>query len=217
MGIRQAIQQARLYGILDLGYVAWEQALPMAQLMLEGGVQVLQLRGKGCSVALLQSLGKAVVPLCRDHGVPFIINDYPDLVGVTGADGVHLGQDDLSVAGARALLGPGAVIGKSTHSLAQVRAAREEAPDYIGFGPLFSTATKPDYVPIGLEDIAEAHQLISCPIFCIGGIKLENLPNILAAGAQRVVVVSGILQAPDVKAYCDELRNTLRTPRQVAD
>lgn len=217
MGVRQAIREARLYGILDLGYVAWERALPMARLMLEGGVQVMQLRGKGCSVALLQSLGKALVPLCHDHGVPFIINDYPDLVGAIGADGVHLGQEDLSVEGARALLGPGAIIGKSTHSLAQVRAAREEAPDYIGFGPLFSTATKPEYVPIGLEDIAEAHQLISCPIFCIGGIKLENLPGILTAGARRVVVVSGILQAPDVKAYCGELLNTLPTLPQVLE
>ena len=140
-----------------------------------------------------------------------MINDYPDLVVETGADGVHIGQDDMSVAEARALLGPGAIIGKSTHSLAQVRGAREEAPDYIGFGPLFSTATKPDYIPIGLADIAEAHQLISCPIFCIGGIKLENLPGIVAAGARRVVVVSGILQASDVQAYCGKLLSTLPT------
>ncbi len=217
MGVRQAIGEARLYGILDLGYVKPEQAVTMAARVLAGGVGILQLRGKGLPKDLLCSLGQEVSPLCRDRGVPFVINDYPDLVAANGADGVHIGQDDMSVAEARALLGPEAIIGKSTHSLDQVRAASAEAPDYIGFGPLFSTATKPDYAPIGLEDITEAHRLINCPIFCIGGIKRENLAGIVAAGARRAVVVSGILQAPDVEAYCRDLLCILPARPQAAD
>ena len=88
-------------------------------------------------------------------------------------------------------------------------AAADEQVDYIGFGPLYATGTKPDYMPIGLADIAEAHRKLSLPIFCIGGIKLGNLPEVLAAGARRVVIVSGILQAPEIAAHCREIRAML--------
>lgn len=205
MGVKDALLQARLYGILDLGYVEPAKAVAMAGRMLAGGVQVLQLRGKERPLDLLQELGQAVAPLCRKAGVPFLINDYPELVGPTGADGVHIGQDDMSVLKARTIAGAEALVGKSTHSLEQVRQTRLEEPDYIGFGPLFATATKPDYVPIGMNEIATAHTLIPCPIFCIGGIKRENLAAVLASGARRAVVVSGILQAADVAAYCRDL------------
>ncbi|CAN5653766.1 thiamine phosphate synthase [soil metagenome] len=205
MGVRQAVQEARLYGILDLGYVEAGQAVAMAKRMLEGGVQILQLRGKGRPIDLLAELGKEVAPLCREAGVPFLINDFPELVQPTGADGVHIGQDDMSVPKARMMAGSGAIVGKSTHSLEQVRQTLLEGPDYIGFGPLFATATKPDYVPIGMAEITTAHTLIPCPIFCIGGIKRDNLAAVLTAGATRVVVVSGILQALAVEGYCRDL------------
>ena len=105
---------------------------------------------------------------------------------------------------ARRLAGPGALVGKSTHSVEQALATSAEKPDYIGFGPLFATPTKPDYRPIGLADIHEVHRRLEIPIFCIGGIKLENLPTVLASGARRCVIVSGILQADDVSGYCRE-------------
>ncbi len=142
---------------------------------------------------------------------PFILNDHPELVLESEADGAHVGQDDTSVAEARKLAGEHAIIGKSTHSLAQAVAAQEERPDYIGFGPLFATPTKPDYAPIGLQDIRAVHQLVALPIFCIGGIKRENLPGVVAAGARRVVIVSGILQATDPQAYCEDCRHVLAT------
>jgi thiamine-phosphate pyrophosphorylase len=107
-------------------------------------------------------------------------------------------------------VGAGKLVGLSTHSPAQARAAFAQKPDYIGFGPLFSTPTKPDYSPIGIADIAEVHRDALLPIFCIGGIKRENLPQILAAGAQRVVIVSGILQADGIPAYCAECLRFLR-------
>jgi thiamine-phosphate pyrophosphorylase len=199
-----------LYGILDLGYVEPAKAVETTRAMLAGGVQILQLRAKKLPPAEILPLAQNLAPLCRAAGVPFILNDHPELVAPSGADGVHVGQDDQSVAEARRLAGPGKLVGLSTHSPAQARAAFEQKPDYIGFGPLFSTPTKPDYTPIGTADIAEVHRNAPLPIFCIGGIKLENLPQILATGAQRVVIVSGILQASDISAYCLESLRLLR-------
>lgn len=199
-----------LYGILDLGYVEPAKAVETTRAMLAGGVQILQLRAKKLPPAEILPLAQNLAPLCRAAGVPFILNDHPELVAPSGADGVHVGQDDQSVAEARRLAGPGKLVGLSTHSPAQARAAFEQKPDYIGFGPLFSTPTKPDYTPIGTADIAEIHRDAPLPIFCIGGIKLENLPQILATGAQRVVIVSGILQASDISTYCLESLRLMR-------
>ncbi|MEN9469230.1 MAG: thiamine phosphate synthase [Verrucomicrobiota bacterium] len=199
-----------LYGILDLGYVEPSRALEVTRAMLAGGVQILQLRAKKIPPAEILQLAQILASVCRAAGVPFILNDHPELVGPSGADGVHVGQDDQSVAEARRLAGPGKLVGLSTHSPAQARDAFEQKPDYIGFGPLFSTPTKPDYTPIGTADIADIHRDAPLPIFCIGGIKLENLPQILATGAQRVVIVSGILQASDISTYCLESLRLLR-------
>ena len=196
------LSDCRLYGILDLGYVSAGEAVSMARRMLDGGIGVLQLRAKKLSPAAIRALAEEILPVCRGFKVPFLLNDHPDLVPLTGADGVHVGQDDLPVPRVREIVGPGAIIGLSTHSPGQAAAAKEAGPDYIGFGPLFSTPTKPDYVPVGLGGIREARARAGLPVFCIGGIKLENLPAVLDAGASGVVIVSGILQAADVSDYC---------------
>lgn len=197
-------ESIKLYGILDLAYVTEAQAEEVTARMLEGGVGILQLRAKAWTESRIAKLAEKIQPLCERAGIPFILNDFPQLVSQVGADGAHVGQDDLSVAEARRLAGAGKLIGKSTHSLGQAMASLEEKPDYIGFGPLFATATKPDYAPIGIEDIVEVHRRVALPIFCIGGIKLENLPRLVEAGAKRVVIVSGILQAADIAGYCRE-------------
>jgi thiamine-phosphate pyrophosphorylase len=106
-------------------------------------------------------------------------------------------------------MGPDKIVGLSTHSLLQAESALREKPDYIGFGPLFSTPTKPDYISIGTSRIGEVHRLVPLPIYCIGGIKLENLPEVLAAGAQRVAIVSGILNAEKIADYCSTCRAAL--------
>jgi len=197
-------ESIKLYGILDLGYVTEAAAEDVTVRMLDGGVGLLQLRAKGWTEDQIARLAEKIQPLCAKAEIPFILNDFPQLVPMVGADGAHVGQEDLSVAEARQLAGEGKLVGKSTHSLAQAEAAIGEAPDYIGFGPLFATATKPDYVPIGVDDLAEVHRRVNLPIFCIGGIKLDNLPRLVAAGATRVVIVSGILQAADISSYCRE-------------
>jgi thiamine-phosphate pyrophosphorylase len=202
---------ALLYGILDLGYVDPAHSMETAEAMLAGGVGILQLRAKKLAAAEIFSLARQVAPLCRKAGVPFVINDHHELVEPSGADGVHVGQDDMTVAEARRLAGTGKLVGLSTHSPSQAKAAFAQRPDYIGFGPLFATPTKPDYQPIGTADIAEVHRDAPLPIFCIGGIKRENLASVLATGARRVVIVSGILQAPDIPAYCRDCLSLLHT------
>jgi thiamine-phosphate pyrophosphorylase len=202
------LSECRLYGILDTGYVEQERLVPILLALIEGGIDILQLRAKRNSQEEILAMAREVAPICRAAGVPFILNDYPELVQETGANGAHVGQDDLSVAEARCLAGPGKIIGKSTHSPEQASAAALEHPDYLGFGPLFATPTKPDYTPIGTEDIRSVHAKLELPIFCIGGIKLSNLSAVISSGARRVVIVSDLLQARDPEkqtAACKEL------------
>jgi thiamine-phosphate pyrophosphorylase len=195
-----ALARARLYAILDLGYVAAERAEAVAKNLIRGGADLIQLRGKNQDQSELIRLAKELHRLTSAAGVPLIINDHPEIARDVALEGLHLGQDDLAIAAAREIVRRDCWIGKSTHSLAQATAAVAEGADYIGFGPLFATPTKPDYRPIGLGDIQRAHELVARPIFCIGGIKLENLPGVLAAGARRVVIVSGFLQSADITA-----------------
>ncbi|MEI8340722.1 MAG: thiamine phosphate synthase [Verrucomicrobiota bacterium] len=207
----KSLSECRLYGILDLGYVAAAEIERVTSQMIEGGVDLLQLRAKDHTEGQIQSLGERIIPIAEQAGVPLIINDFPELVPAIGAQGAHVGQDDRSVADARwragrALAGevPPVIVGKSTHSVEQAVAAEQEGADYIGFGPLYATPTKPGRPAIGLDDIRRVHELVKIPIFCIGGIQLKNLSSVLAAGARRVVIVSGILKSGDIPAYCRE-------------
>lgn len=203
------LESARLYGIVDLGYCAPVQVEAMTAALCEGGVDLLQLRAKKLTLPEIEKLARLMHPITREYGVPLIINDHLEIAASIGSEGVHVGQDDDAVAKARAVVGPGVFVGKSTHSLAQAVAAQEEKADYIGFGPLYATGTKPDYVPIGLQDITAVHQQVNLPIFCIGGVNEERLPEILSAGARRVVVVSAFLLAPDVQAYVQKIKSAL--------
>ena len=189
MSLIPSLQHARLYGIVDLGYVKPTAVAEMTRALAEGGVDLLQLRAKGSSPAEVESLARAMLPITRDLGVPLIINDHPNVAAAVGSDGVHVGQDDDSVAKARAIVGSSIFVGKSTHSLAQANAAQVEGADYIGFGPLYATGTKPDYTPIGLQDITQVHREVSLPIFCIGGVNAARAAEIISAGAGRITRV----------------------------
>jgi len=199
-----------------MGYVAWDRVEYVTEQLCLGGVDILQLRAKGRSEEEIEQLGERIFPLAESAGVPLIINDYPEMVPTIGAAGAHVGQDDREISDARWRAGrslagevPDPIIGKSTHSVAQAVAAEAEGADYIGFGPLFATPTKPGRPAIGMDDIRRVHELVKIPIFCIGGIKLENLASVIAAGATRAVVVSGILQAPEIAQYCREVKSAL--------
>ncbi len=200
---------ARLYGIVDLSYLSADTAPVAAERLLEGGVDILQIRAKQTDKSIVAALAEEIHALTAPLGVPLILNDHPDLLRDVPAEGAHVGQDDLTVAEARAGAGRPVIIGKSTHSIAQACAAAEEGADYLGFGPLFATPTKPGRPAIGLQDIAAVHELVSVPIFCIGGIKSGNLAQVRDAGARRVVIVSGWLEAEDIAFAVRSARSLL--------
>jgi thiamine-phosphate pyrophosphorylase len=207
----QKLQTTRLYAILDTGYSDPRRWPELAQQLIAGGVGAIQIRAKQSSAAEIQIWALTIQPFLQEAGVPLIINDHPEVAGFIGAEACHIGQDDLSVAEARERSG-GKIIGKSTHSLTQAVAAQAEGADYIGFGPIFPTLTKPDYQPIGMEDIAEMARRIHIPHFCIGGIKLEHVSGLKARGARRVVIVSGLLRSPNPEVYARDVIRELGEP-----
>jgi thiamine-phosphate pyrophosphorylase len=210
----QRLARARLYAIVDTGYVEPKRVLYVTEQLVLGGVDLIQLRAKKLPLAAISQLGnkmRAIIPSVDHHAsVLFILNDHPELVSEIGADGIHVGQDDLSVNAARAKAGAGVLVGKSTHSLNQALAAEKEGADYIGVGPIYATPTKPDYVPVGPALIGQVSSAVRVPQFCIGGINEVTLPEVLAAGARRVVIVSALLLSEDIPAYCRRVREKLQ-------
>ena len=212
----KSLTDARLYAILDLGYVVAADVMRVTDKLIEGGIDLLQLRAKGIAEEEVETLAAKIIRVTEPAGVPLIINDHPHLVPAIGAQGAHVGQEDFTVADARwragrALAGevPLPIIGCSTHSIAQAKTAAAEGADYIGFGPLFPTPTKPGRPAIGLADIRRVHEVVQIPIFCIGGVNLETLDEVLAAGARRVVIVSALLRAKDIAQFARAVRSGL--------
>ena len=199
----------RLYAIIDLNYVSAGQAPAILRKLIDGGIDAVQLRGKNRSVDELSALAGQLLEQTMAANIPFIVNDHAAVADRVRVQGVHVGQDDDSIAQVRRVVSRPVIVGKSTHSLSQAIAAELEGADYIGFGPLFATPTKPDYLPIGVDQIREVHRQVNIPIFCIGGIKVENLPQVIAAGAKRVVVVSGLLQSDNPAQYAQRAKRLL--------
>jgi thiamine-phosphate pyrophosphorylase len=204
-----SLPQCFLYGILDLGYVPSDVVATVTARLLQGGIDLLQLRAKGHSKTDIVSFAKAMLPLTKAAGVPLILNDYPDLLKEVDADGCHVGQEDFSVEEARELAERRCLVGKSTHTIRQALTAEEQGADYIGFVPLFPTGTKPTAKAVGLDDLQTLHHEVHLPIYCIGGVKLDNLQEVVQAGARRVCIVSDLLLAPDVADRTREVKAAL--------
>ena len=192
-----ALEHCFIYGIVDLGYVKPDAVTEMTKKLVRGGIDLLQLRAKGVPMDEVQRFAQVMVAITQPAGVPFILNDYPQLLVDVPAEGCHLGQEDGSIADARRVAGRPIIIGRSTHSIEQAITAEKEGADYIGYGPLFPTPTKPDAVAVGLSGLRKLHAQVRIPIFCIGGIKENNLRKVTEAGAERVCIVSDLLTAPD--------------------
>ena len=204
----RSLTDAFLYAIIDLGYVNAENAPAILEELIAGEIDIVQLRGKNRSLDELSALAEKLLTMSAN--IPLIANDHAEIAQRVEVQGVHVGQDDPTIEKVRAQIKRPIVVGKSTHSIEQAVAAEREGADYIGFGPIFSTPTKPDYSPIGLAQIREVYERVSIPIFCIGGIKFENLTQVIAAGAKRVVIVSGLLQANDIAGYARACKELLR-------
>jgi len=203
------LSDCRLYGILDLSYVDTADAARVTEAMIEGGVDLIQLRGKDCSLDELADLAGQLHEVTSRFATPLIVNDHAEIAAKVPVEGVHVGQSDDSVDVARKKTGRNVLVGKSTHNFEQALATQREGADYIGFGPIFATPTKPDYQPIGLKQIESVYRNVALPIFCIGGIKIDNLEQVIAAGARRVAIVSGLLKAPNIAEYARACKKLL--------
>jgi thiamine-phosphate pyrophosphorylase len=173
---------------------------------VEGGVDVVQLREKHLEARPLLARAALAVEVCRREGVPFIVNDRPDLARAAGADGVHVGQDDVPVRVAREILGPDAIVGLSTHGPGDLVGAADEDVDYISAGPVEPTPTKPGRPGTGLAYVTVASERSSVPVFVTGGVTPERIPALAAAGVRHFVVVRYLTEAADPRAAARALR-----------
>ena len=231
------LADCRLYAFVDTAYLHGRAPEIVAQQLCDGGADLIQLRAKKSSPDEIRAMAKAILPVTRRANVGLVINDYLEIAREVGADFCHLGQGDffdsgyknvselkkgragspsrplgcetsVGAMGHRAL--PEVRIGLSTHSPEQAKIALAAGPNYIAIGPVYATGTKPTAKPVTLEYVRWAAKNVTIPWFAIGGINLENLDDVLAAGAKRICVVSAILNAKDVTKACAEFRRRLK-------
>ena len=206
---RSRLSAARLYLVCDAREDRFLEAA------LRGGVDIVQLRLKDGDDEEIIFAGRRFARLCAAYGSLFILNDRPELVQAADADGVHVGQEDMAVGEARALVGPERLVGLSTHTRAQVDAsAGAEAPDYIGVGPVYETPTKPGRGAVGLELVRYASLHAPVPFFAIGGIDKHTVSDVVTAGATRVAVVRALVAAADPEDAARGLRRALAAERE---
>jgi thiamine-phosphate pyrophosphorylase len=188
-----------LYCITDQASALGRSDDDIARGLILGGADVLQYRAKKVSAREQLTTAIKLRALTQVKNVPFIVNDRIDLAVACGADGVHLGQDDLPVSAARLMVGQDLIVGISTHTLQQALRAEADGADYIGFGPIFSTQTKENNVPpVGVEALAQVMAQVRIPVVVIGGIKQDHLRSLASAGAHCIAVVTALTSAPDV-------------------
>ncbi|HEU4736732.1 MAG TPA: thiamine phosphate synthase [Solirubrobacterales bacterium] len=212
---RERLRTARLYLCCD-ARPHGEDPEPLVAAALRGGVDIVQLREKSLPRREIELSAQTFRRLCDTYSALFIVNDDPGLVRSCDADGVHVGQDDLAAREARALLGPDAIIGLSTHSEEQIAASAEAPIDYISVGPIWETPTKQGRPAVGLALISHAAANAPHPFFAIGGIDRSNATQVVEAGARRLCVVRAIREAEDPTTAAEELRGAFASTGEVA-
>lgn len=202
---------ARLYLVTDQSLSKGRTTTSVVESALKGGVDMVQLREYAMSDWEMLKVAREVRLLTKRHNALFIINNRPDIAKITGADGVHLGQDDLPVEEARKILGLGKIVGVSTHEIDQAHKALLDGADYIGVGPVYPTHTKKNVVPpVTLEYVKQVRAWKQAPpFFAIGGINHLNAPAVLETGARRLAAVSAIVGADNIQKACAEFKEIL--------
>lgn len=199
-------EMLRLYAVTDRAWVGAQTLPQQVEAALKGGATCVQLREKHLDDAAIRAEALEISALCKQYSVPFILNDNVALAAECGADGVHLGQEDMDPAQARRILGPGAIIGVSAHSVAEAKAAVASGADYLGCGAMFATTTKTDTTTLPKETLRAICEAVPVPVVAIGGIHKENLLSLADCGEAGVALVSAIFAAKDIEAECRELR-----------
>lgn len=199
-------EMLRLYAVTDRAWVGAQTLPQQVEAALKGGATCVQLREKHLDDAAIRAEALEISALCKQYRVPFILNDNVALAAECGADGVHLGQEDMDPAQARRILGPDAIIGVSAHSVAEAKAAVAAGADYLGCGAMFATTTKTDTTTLPKETLRAICESVPVPVVAIGGIHKENLLSLADCGEAGVALVSAIFAAKDIEAECRELR-----------
>lgn len=200
-----------LYPIVDVGLLGERSVAEVVASLARGGACIFQLRAKGVSDRRLVAIAREALDAARQCGALLLVNDRPDVASIVGADGVHVGQDDLGPADVRAVLGPDAIVGISTHNLEQLARAALEPVDYVAIGPVFPTSTKAEPDPVvGLDFIRQARELVPLPLVAIGGIRPGNVRAVVDAGADGVAVASALLTAGDLAKSAIAFRAAFR-------
>jgi thiamine-phosphate pyrophosphorylase len=204
------LSDCRLYTFVDTAYLRGRAPELVAQQLCDGGSDLIQLRAKNSSPDEIRRMARAILPVTQRAGVGLVINDHPAIASEVGAEFCHLGQEDFFDAPPQlSTINSQPLLGLSTHSPEQAERALAAGPAYIAIGPVYATGTKPTAKPVTLEYVRWAAAQVSIPWFAIGGINLQNLGEVLAAGARRICVVSAILNAPDVAKACREFKRNL--------
>ena len=196
----------RLYAVTDRSWLGGAALEDRVEEALRGGATFLQLREKHLSGEALLAEACKLKALASRYGAPFVVNDDVRAALACGADGVHVGQEDMAARDVRALLGPGRILGVSAHTVEEALAAERAGADYLGVGAMFATSTKPEAAPLPLSTLREICAAVSIPVVAIGGITAENLPALRGTGIEGVAVVSALFARPDVEAAARELR-----------
>ena len=194
-----------LYAVTDRHWLNGRTLLEVVRESLDGGVTMLQLREKTLEEGAFLEEARALQALCRERHVPFIVNDNVDIARAMGADGVHVGQEDMAAKKARALLGPDKILGVSAHNPEEARKAQEDGADYLGCGAAFVTGTKLDAKPITAEMMKAVTESVEIPVVAIGGITEDNIPKLTGRGLAGAAVVSAIFAAEDPRKASERL------------
>jgi len=212
----RAFPDRSLYVVVTEEYGKGLDAVEIARRAVAGGADIIQLREKAKSPSELLRIGRGMAAVCRSGGALFIVNDDPELARALGADGVHLGQEDarrVPLDEARRIVGPGRLIGLSTSTVDEVRAADRPGADYIAFGPVFPTAVKVKERAAGVAAAADALRATRKPLVCIGGIDLSNIGMLLDIGARHVAVIRAVIASDDIEARARSFKEALRAAR----
>ena len=203
-------QQLKLYAITDRSWLKPGETLTeVVETLLKAGVTCVQLREKEAEDAFILQEAQELNALCRRYGVPFLVNDRPDLAQTVGADGVHVGREDTGLTEARKQLGVNAVLGGSAHTVEEALAAQAAGADYLGCGAVFGSGTKHNVRQMSLETLTAICQAVDIPVVAIGGISGENVGKLAGSGICGVAVISAIYAAKDVKAAAADLKTTV--------
>lgn len=199
-------EMLRLYAVTDRAWVGKLTLPQQVEAALKGGATCVQLREKNLADSSILAEAREISALCKQYRVPFILNDNVALAAQCGADGVHLGQEDMDPAEARRILGPDAIIGVSAHNVAEAKAAVAAGADYLGCGAMFATTTKTNVTALPKETLRAICTAVPVPVVAIGGISKQNLLSLAHCGEAGVALVSAIFAAEDIEEECRELR-----------